>query len=164
MPRPERLYGVARQVLDLVAAALDATPAGAPDRRYVSDGPLVAWDCEQLVVAVEGTVSHDGDLMVETPGPVNCLVMRAATLGVWIVRCAPTVEDDGTPPPADDIDANAAVMLADPTVMLDAIVTAYQAGELAGAFGLALLGWDGVGPEGGLVGGVLRVRVDLTAV
>lgn len=162
--RPERLYAIARQVLDLAGAALATTEAGAPARQYVSDGPLVAWDCEQIVVTVENTYSHRGDVSVEDTSPLDCLVMRAAVLGVWVVRCAPTLDDDGTPPDANEIDTNAAIVLADPMVLLDAIVDAYRAGLLLGCHGLAFQQWQGVGPEGGLTGGVLRLRVDLTAV
>jgi hypothetical protein len=172
VPRPERIYNVAREALEIAVAALNTaaaeaapgTPeaaAVAPARQYVSDGPLVAWDCEQVVVTVENTFGHQGDPTAER-SLVDCLTMRAVTLGIWIVRCAPTMDDDGEPPPAETIDSNALVTLADPGIVTDAIVSAYKAGAFG--YGLAVEQWQGVGPEGGLVGGVLRLRVDLTAV
>lgn len=163
--RPERLYGIARAVLDVTVDALAASEAGAPARAYVSDGPAIAWDCEQVVVTVEGTFGHKGNVAVEDVSPMDCLLMRGVTLGVWVVRCAPTIgETEEDPPPADDIDANAAAVLADPMVILDGIADAYRAGLLVETHGMAFQNWTGIGPEGGLVGGVLRVRFDLTAV
>ena len=163
--RPERLYGIARQLLDVAVAGLDDhTQGGAPARQYVSDGPLIAWDCEQVVVTVESTLGHEGDVTTEVASPVNCLMMRAAQLGIWVVRCAPTVTEDGLPPLAQDVDDNAAVVLTDVMVLADVVADAYRRGELLGCHGLAFQQWQGIGPEGGLVGGVLRVRVDLTAV
>lgn len=164
MSRPERLHTVASQALTLATAALEASEAGAPARRYVSDGPMLAWDCEQVVVTVESVFGHAGNIAAAAVDPVQCLVMRGAVLGVWVVRCAPTMADDGTPPPAAEIDANAEVVLADPTVVFDGLLAGLRDGSWLGAHGLAFEEWTGIGPEGGLTGGVLRVRVDLTVV
>ena len=160
MPRPERLYDVAHQALTLVADALPNCPA----RRYVSDGPMLAWDCEQVAVTVESVYGHQGNVASAQVDPVQCLRMSGAVLGVWVVRCAPTMDDDGTPPAAVTIDTNAAVVLGDPIVMLDALTAGLRSGAWLGAYGLAFEEWTGIGPEGGLTGGVLRVRVDLTVV
>lgn len=157
---PDRLYGIARQVLDIAHGAI----TDPPERHYVSDGPLVAWDCEQVVVTAETMTGHAGDVSVEDQSPIGCLVMRAALLGVWVVRCAPTMDDDGDPPSAAAIDTNAAVMLQDPLMVANALVAAYRAGTLSHCHGISLQGWQGIGPEGGLTGGVLRLRIDLTAV
>lgn len=160
MGSDNRLYGIARAMLDCVAAAVPDPPA----RLYVSDGPLVAWDCEQLVAAVERTASTAGNAAVEVQDPTLGFVMRSATIGLWLVRCCPTMDDDGTAPPADQIDASAQTVLADPTVMVRALWAAQQAGTIGGCRSMAFLGWQGVGPQGGLTGGVLRMAVDLTSV
>lgn len=163
MPSKDRLYGVARQVLDTVSAGLTAAGAEAPARQYVADGNLVAWDCEQLVVAVASTYSHQGDVASEFAG-VMAMVPRAADLEVWLVRCCPTPDDDGEPPSADDIDASAAVVLADPMVIVECLWKAYEAGDLASCKGLVFRRWQAVGPSGGLTGGVMRLSVNLTEV
>jgi len=164
VPRPDRLYTVASQALEIAVAALEASAGGAPARRYVSDGPMLAWDCEQVAVTAESTFGHQGNISAPVVDPVQCLAMRGAVLGVWVVRCAPTMDDDGEPPAAAAINANAAVVLADPTVVFDALAAALRDGTWLGAHGLAFEEWTGIGPEGGLTGGVLRVRVDLTVV
>lgn len=164
MASPDRLYGVARQVLDTVAAGLTAAGKSVPTRQYVADGNLVAWDCEQLVVSVESTQGSAGNPAVEYQGPAFALAMRTATLGVWICRCCPAVDDDGDPPAADAIDASAQVVLADPMVMLDCLWRAHNSGALATCSGLAFQRWQAIGPMGGLTGGVLRLNIDLTAV
>jgi hypothetical protein len=156
----DRLYGIARAMLDCVAGALTAPP----ERRYVSDGPLVAWDCEQLVAAVERTISTSGNAAVEVQDPSLAFVMRSATVGLWLVRCCPTMDDDGTAPTAEAVDASAQVVLRDPTVMVRALWSAQQAGTIGGCRSMAFLGWQAVGPSGGLTGGVLRMAVDLTSV
>lgn len=164
MPRPERLFGLASDVLGIAVASLTATDAGCPNRSYVSDGPLIAWDCEQVVVSVERVYGTDGDVSAEVVDPVRCLVMRAAMIGVWVVRCAPTMDDDGNAPTAAAIHENAEVILADPMVVFDGLLAAHRAGDLSAVGGLAFEQWEGVGPDGGLVGGVLRLRVDLATV
>lgn len=164
MARPDRLYDLAAAVLDVAVAALVESDAGCPDRRYVADGPAVAWDCEQVVVTVEGTFGHGGDVSSETTEPIRCLWMRGARLGIWVTRCAPTMDDNGNPPPAAEVDANARAVLADPQVLADAVVAAYKDGQLVDVPGLSLEQWQGIGPEGGLTGGVLFVRADLTTV
>ncbi len=166
MASPDRLYGIARQILDTVAAGLDgAGPShAAPSRQYVSDGNLVAWDCEQLVVAIAATYSHEGNVATEYQGPAVAMAARAAEVEVWLVRCCPTPDDDGEPPTAAAIDASAAVVLADPMIILDTLWRKHAAGELATCKGLVFRRWQAVGPSGGLTGGVMRLVVNLTDV
>lgn len=157
----DRAYRVAADVLDEVVAGLEAGGAGAPARRYVNDGALVAWDCEQVVVGVESIHGHTGELF-SSDRPIDCLLMRAAVLTVWIVRCSPTMRDDGTPPSPAQIDASARAVLSDPLVALNAVVDAYRAGRVTDTHGLAFVESATVGPEGGYVGTATRFRVDLT--
>ena len=161
----DRVYAIARRVLDTVADGLAnaGTPHTPPARQYVADGNLVAWDCAQLVVAVDSTQNTDGNPAAEYQGPA-AMAARVATLAIWLLRECPTVDDEGQPPTAAAIDASAQVVLADPTIMLDALWTEYRAGTLIGCHGLAFQRWQAVGPMGGLTGGVLRLNVDLTAV
>lgn len=164
MASHDRLYGIARVVLDTVAAGLATAGHDVPARQYVADGNMVAWDCEQLVVAVDTTQNHQGNVAVEATDLAFAMAARSATLGVWIARCCPTVDDDGSPPPADEVDASAQVVLADPMIMLDCLWRAHAAGDLGSCKGLAFQRWQAIGPMGGLTGGVLRLNIDLTAV
>ena len=157
----DRAYQVASDVLAEVVEALESVGNGAPDRRYVNDGQLVAWDCEQVTVAVESIHGHTGNLF-EASGAQDCLVMRAAVVSVWIVRCSPVLDDSGTPPPVSEIEASARVALSDPLVVVNAITDAYRAGRITGSRGLAFLDGTTAGPDGGFVGTVSRFRIDLT--
>lgn len=160
----DRAYAVARNVLDQVVAkfALAPTLPKVPERKYVTIG-IPALDCEQLVVSIDRIVGHQGNIGVEDNNPVRCLTMRAVELSVWIVRCVSVVKDDGTPPEAAQLDAEAAEIAMDPIRVLDAILASYQAGDLGHLWGLAFLDWRAVAPQGGVAGGQQRLRIDLTA-
>lgn len=155
----DRAYAVARNVLDVVAAALGSD---APERRYVTTGQP-AFDCEQLVVSIDRILGHQGNPGVETNDVVRCLTMRAVELSVWTCRCVPVVADDGTPPPAEEIDAAGLEVAQDPIRNLDAILAAYNAGTLGHLWGLVFLDWRALTAQGGIAGGAQRLRIDLTA-
>lgn len=161
-PAPDRIIGLARAALTAVENHFGAA---LPERRYVSDG-LIAFDCEQLAVQVERTFGQGGNIAGEQIEPLSAsagFAMRAATLAIWLLHCAPVVGDDGSPPSVTDIEASAEAVLVGAQRLLNALVAAQRAGELAGCHGLAFETWQGVGPDGGLVGGVLRVRVALVS-
>lgn len=159
----DRLFDAAQALLDTVVAHYVTAGVALPDRQFVSDG-TPAWDCEQVVVYVERTFS--GTLENENTRPLNCLVVRSAQMVVEIARCTPVFasEYDDSPPAADAIQAVSRQVLADSMHMTNAIVAAHQAGELGGCKGLALVEWESLGPQGGLVGGRQRVRWQLTEV
>lgn len=114
------LYDTCLTLLQACYEALELTPAGAPDRTFVSPG-VPAWDCcPQLTVHAGGPAQGDtaplqpplqpghrvGDGMV-----VNLVAMTAT-----IIRCAPTVETQGQVavfPSALELDAAAQIMLSD---------------------------------------------------
>lgn len=160
----DRAYAVARNVLDQLEAILtaDASLPAIPERRYVAIG-LPALDCAQLVVSIDRITGHEGNPAVETNNPVRCLTMRAVELSVWLLRCVPVVDDDGNPPEPLDIEASSAEIAMDPIRVLDAILAAYQAGDLGHLWGLVFLDWRSLTPQGGLAGGQQRLRIDLTA-
>ena len=60
--------------------------------------------------------------------------------------------------------SGAAVVLADPMVIVECLWKAYEAGDLASCKGLVFRRWQAVGPSGGLTGGVMRLSVNLTEV
>jgi hypothetical protein len=63
------------------------------------------------------------------------------------------------PDPAD-VQAHAEVVLTDATLLWNALQAAHQGGTLG--YGLTFEGWQGIGPSGGVSGGLLRARVSLT--
>lgn len=96
------LYDLCVEYLTACLAALADTPAGPPSRFYISPGPP-AWDCcDQLTVHTGGLVVADTFPLqpmlapghrVQNQGRVN-LVYLVAT----ILRCAPTLGENGELP------------------------------------------------------------------
>lgn len=158
----DRVYLVARAVLDAVVDHYATEGVDLPERRYVSDGPMVAWDCEQLVVYVERTFPGLAD--VEQPRVVDGLEVRSAVMQAEIVRCSPTIDDENAvnfPDPAE-IEASAMLTLADAVLLPAAIRAAYKAGELGCCHDVVIGGWAGLGPMGSLVGGRAQITMQLT--
>jgi hypothetical protein len=139
-----------------LACASTALAANPPGRAFVAPGQEVAWDdcC-------------DGQLHVRliSLGPDNALQTRKAsgqpcgpefwiaTIGLGIVRCAHTVDDEGNAPTPGQISSDANDMTGDLTALLDAITCCIRP--------TSITGWTPVGPLGGCHGGewVYTVRI-----
>lgn len=164
-PPVDRLWLVCT---DLLAAVVNRHGGVLPARRYVAAG-APAWDCELVSAWCDRTASTEGDPAQEVtqshhgaPG----WAMRVGTFVVTIVRCVPSatvVAGEPVPPSTEDEEAAAQVLYEDGQRVVNALVAAYRAGELASCHGLAMLDWRTLGPDGLLVAGELRVRVRLTA-
>ncbi len=167
------LFALGTAVLAAVEAGYVGNPNTLPERRYVADGE-VAWDFEalgpiimfgsQVTVRVGRLFPHTGDVLAEGPAPFGRLHALGVNVEIQVLRCAPTVESDGeffTIPSPDEIEASAAVVLADAMDVWAALLAAYRAGLLPGCGGVVFEGWIGVGPTGGLAGGTTTVRIDL---
>lgn len=159
----DRLYRVARSTLDTVVDHFTDEAVALPARRFVCDG-LPAWDCEQLVTWVDRV--YVGTVDAEAVRSVDCYHERVAVVGVLLVRCTPNVpKEQGQrvllPAPAE-IESHTQVVLADATLVENALLE--HAGEfgLGGHRGMAFESWQRQGPEGGFSGGLLRVRLSLT--
>lgn len=160
MPQPlTRLLDLAQAAL---AAVVDRWPVEAeplPARRYVSNG-MIVWDCDEVVVMAGNTFGAEAD-----PGSESFLTqasagyaIRAAIIEVLILRCAPDPDDEGNPPTAATIEANATVILTDAMAAFNCLVEAQEDGDLATCQGLAFERWTSEGPLGGLAGGTTRFR------
>lgn len=149
---PPRVHDAAAGVRDAVAAALAAAARPAFPRVYVSDGADVAYDCEQLVVAVENVRSG-------LPGEAGFVYLDArltwtAVLAVHAVRCAPTLDDQGNPPEPAEITASAAGIQGDGAALLEGARVYAQACRRAAVATLTF-----PGPLGGYAVAVMRVEV-----
>lgn len=114
---PSKIYDIASDLLDSVVARVedvfdDYTPAIVlPARRYVHAGD-VAFDCEQVVVTVpEAGLTHA--FPGEAAAILVCSPPRHVALEVWVVRCVPTLKDNGDPPSTVELDAAAYLTLVD---------------------------------------------------
>lgn len=159
---PERLYTAARQVLDAIERYYQQSAIELPDRSYVSDGPAVAWDCEQVVVYVERTFPGLSDFeqaQAQDPGG-----LRSARLWAEVVRCSPSIEDAPTYPTPREIEDNARLVLADAVCVEQAVRLAKREGLLSSCNGLTIDDWQGLGPAGAYAGGRLGLRIQLDSV
>lgn len=160
-PAPSRIYDVCTELLAAVVTHHGGT---LPDRQYVAAGPA-AWDTELVAVWCERTSSYDGNpsqdvQTIQRPGAG--FAMRVGTFVVSIARCTPAVVGDkGRKPTVEKEEAASSALYGDAQRVINALVAAAKADELPGCHSLAFLDWTPVGPEGGFVGGDLRVRVGL---
>jgi hypothetical protein len=151
---------VIREALEtLLACAQDQinTPVC---RAFWNPGANAPHDsCGQTIV--DGVV-HDGQLWVAhltsaagwpspTGDPITCVTPFSETVEIGIVRCARGVlQDDGQPPPASDVTADAQRQATDREALKQAILCCW------GVEGRDLLGltWEPIEPQGGCVGGI----------
>lgn len=159
-----KLADTAAALLQVCVDGLTTAGLTVPERQYVSSGS-VAYDCEQLVVTLERL--YPAVPFQDDPGaPVlRMTLLRAATLGVHLVRCIPTLSDgprgDVFPTPAD-LDASGMALLTDALVLPKVITTAWRADTFLGTC-------DQMGirevlpaePDGGFGGTICRVDVQL---
>lgn len=113
---PTDLFDLNAEWLAACEAALATTDGGTPARSFVSLGPP-AWDCcPQLTV-------HSGYALADTApiGPPLSAGHRTTVQGgvylvplvATVIRCVPTLEDNGDPPTAADLEAAAMTGMAD---------------------------------------------------
>lgn len=160
-----KLADTAQTLLEVVAAGLATAGLSVPTRQYVTAGS-VAYDCEQLVVSLERL--YPGIPFADDPAnPVlRCVLLRAASLTVHLVRCIPVLHDGprgGTiVPTSDELGASGAGLLTDALVVPKVIVAAWHANEFLGTC-------DQMGvrevlpaePDGGFSGTITRVDVQV---
>lgn len=102
------IFEIAETILNGVvahyAAKTDAEVEPLPARRYVNAGDpaLLAWDCEQLTVSLQGVgfgQAADASPLAPQVGPsAGVFAVRHAILEVSLVRCVPGPDDNGNPP------------------------------------------------------------------
>ena len=169
----DRIYAIAEALLAAVEAHyLDPTiAADLPGRRYVANG-LPAFDAtddgecdEQLTVFCETTYGIQGSPLLENPEARLADLghaMRAAVFAVTIVRCVPTLSDQGTLPTVEAENESSSLIYEDAVLMLNALLVAERAGDLPGCGSVAFLRWQNENAQGGVGGGTLRVVVSLS--
>lgn len=105
----EDLYELANEYLRACADALALTEAGTPERVCLSPGPP-AWDCcDQLTVHVGMPGISVGETRVD-PGALGAghrvaslQMVNLVTMTATILRCAPTVGQDGSLPTVEQM-------------------------------------------------------------
>lgn len=130
---PTDLHELATSFLVACADALDTIPtydatlAGAPDRQFVSPGPVALDCCEQLAVHV-GTLT-EGDSNPFQP-KASIARINHVTLVATASRCVPVPGENMQPPPVAAQEAAAQQINADKWAIWNHIYNEIRAGVL----------------------------------
>lgn len=170
MSDAESLYDVAHELLVKAAAILDTTPAGAPTIQFVSHAPPPYDCCDTLAVhvgVVEYRTLRRGALSGTGAPDPRVPVMPQVPLTITALRCQTAVPTGGIQidlPTAAQINADAQVVARDGWALFNGIGNAYRDGTLFEGFPCRVADVDAlmpVAPEGGCLGWLLMVSVDL---
>lgn len=158
---PDLLTRLTQELLDCACSSLEKTQCGCPSRAFVAVG-TVAWDscCDggQLWVAVDRIFPY-GQFPGPISGALNCAPPLAADIVIGILRCAPTLNDQGEAPTAEALSLSAAAVLEDAYTLETGILCCLA--EHARARPFVVGNQRPLGPTGGCVGMELRLTVAL---
>lgn len=132
-----------------------------PEFRKVVPG-LPAYDCAGLFVHNESSFSHTGNIATQIVEPQLAQAGHALVgivVGVHLVRCVPVQDDNGNPPTVDQDEDASTIIYTDEVLMYDSVVAAQRASVLPRCSGVAFQSWTSITPNGGVGGGILRVRL-----
>lgn len=136
------VFAVMKQVLADANAAL-TYPLG---HAVVVPGVAAVWDCEEIAIRLVG-FSPRSTVQGRPPFHAgNCSgVMWVVTLGLSVIRCAATVNDQMQPPSAQQITNDAEAMTQD-LEDIRKFLECYSGIK-------SIIGWRPQGPNGGFHGG-----------
>jgi len=125
------LREMSQAILDAVVAHFAAAGVALPERRYVAPGDpaQIAWDCEQLVVALQGVgwgqSPSAGQALAKTGTMVGATGVRHAVFVIALIRCTPSDGDRDTGiPDAADIHAAGLDFMTDMGLLSQALLEA----------------------------------------
>lgn len=145
------------------AAKTDEAVEALPDRRLLlsGDAAVVAYDCEQLTVALQNIGNGQSDDTAATAPQLGAgtsvFNMRHVIFEVLVLRCASVLDDEGNAPPDAVLEAEGETFLRDAGMLSQALthVAAQVKPRLLEPGGIARVGQIlPVGPEGGFSGNV----------
>ena len=155
----------AQELLDLCSVALADTVGGPVDREYLSAGRPVL-DCEQLTVSVTslGDASFPAQSVVGAGQRHITGALNLYGFLVTIVRCVPTIDENGAIPTVGEESDAAAKVHQDLIAIWNAVRQAKRSDDLFGG-SCELLFFDGaraLDSEGGLGGWEIEFRADIS--
>lgn len=162
MTTASRLFDLAVElrttIVDYYAAAAGA-PA-LPEPQYVVNAAFAqhALDCEMFVVAVD-EFGPDPGAIITADGGTRLFGSFAAGITAAVVRCVPTVDEGGNPPATTEVEASAAEVLADLSLVVGAAASWAAATDLCRYVNIGRA--TPIGPDGGLGGVTLPLTVTL---
>lgn len=140
MPGPDDLFDAAVELLGAAAEIIATTPGGPILYQAVWYGPP-AYDCVPMLVVHAGGPSIAGTYPLQPPlaemqRTVTTRNVYLAQLTITVLRCLPTVEEQGqtllNPDPAV-VTAAARIVLADGWALWNGLIARHRAGTLFGS-------------------------------
>lgn len=158
---PDLFWLTAQEMLDCICTALEQeSECGCPCRVCVVAG-TPAWDdcCEgQLTANIDNIFFHD-NFPQRTSQAQVCASFLAGEIVITLLRCAPTVKDDGSAPSCPELSESARKILQDMYISLKALVCCLSEARRHRKY--VITDARTVGPEGGCVGFTIRVTVEM---
>lgn len=165
---PEFPFDLAETMLDVIVDAYDVAGAALPERQYVAAGTPVD-DCPILAVTLEALSPSELNPAVDVIDPISASLGFASQSGlyaIYLIRCTdavPRVKGSRFIPPTVGQEQSAAEQVYDDSIRVhNALVAAQKSGNLAGCNSVIFQSWNVIGPSGGHVGGVTRVKVGMS--
>lgn len=170
MPSSSILYDTAHELLLHINTYFVAQGVDLPDRRYVTLGepahdlgPEAGTDCAgQVTVSMDfigsglpGAETSDSN---QTRG---CTITDFVSYTIELVRCVPTLENDGTPPSLTDLDDSALDLSIDGYLLRRSIHNAWSSGVFCNCQDIAIGRLEVISPRGGVAGWRQTLQVDL---
>lgn len=143
--------------LTRVRDALEACGAEPIDTSYVAAG-AIAWDtCCGLLVAAPERTFRSAQFPIEGTTDYECeTAMIVVSIVILLLRCVPTIDDRGKPPPVPQLSAAYQSILNDAAIIWNAVTS-----ELPEGWQRANVDQGYVGAEGGCVGVETRLSIGL---
>lgn len=154
-------WNLAEELRLCVCTALEAESlCGCPCRTCIIVGPAAADDCceGQLWVSID-RVYPFGNFPKSASEAIICFAPLAVVLSVGILRCAPVIKEDGTPPTCDELSESAMNVYEDARIILEQGICCLQTKHRHRKF--TVLDQTFLGPGGGCVGSLTKFAVEL---
>lgn len=157
---PDTPFLLAQEILGCICAALDSdSECLCPCNKFVAHGQVTYDFCcpGQLWVAVDRLFVYD-NFPQASSGPVTCTPALGAEMSVGLLRCAPTLNEAGKPPTAEQLDAASQTALREGMIVLSSLICCLiENGPRARRFSIG-----GQSPlSGGCLGSITRFSVEL---
>jgi hypothetical protein len=158
------LYLLGKQLLDLTIEQLTALGTVVPERQYVAPGADVAFDCEQLTVRLTRVISNFQGADTPYPMVTHMKQRKTAEYFVTLVRCIPTMHEDGTPPSASELNGASNITMNDAMNLRIALENIEHAHTLVQRNVPTTVGQlQTLGPLGGMVANDMMFSVEIVS-
>lgn len=156
----DHIYAVALEILATAVDILETEGRVVPPRRFVTFGEI-GLDCNLLAVGWQNAYAGIAGQPDQQPEGLG-FVQRAATFDLRRLRCVSSLDERGTPPSPDALNAEAEELLTDLWTIYQGFVERKSDRTfLTSCDGFSLGNAIAVGPQGGVGGWSLPMDVQI---